>query len=81
MSKNNVNPDHYKTAGRERPGQDVVQEIQKQTFTEAKAEQEAREFGNGSKFIPGHAITSFAAAENETDQEAVNEKLDENSKN
>lgn len=30
MSKINVNPDHYKTAGRERPGQVIVPEIHKQ---------------------------------------------------
>jgi hypothetical protein len=30
MSKNiNVNPDHYKTAGRERQGEDVVPELEK----------------------------------------------------
>jgi hypothetical protein len=30
--KSNVNPDHYKTAGRERPGQDIVQEVHKQKY-------------------------------------------------
>jgi hypothetical protein len=31
MSKKiNVNPDHYKTAGRERQGEDVVPELEKQ---------------------------------------------------
>jgi hypothetical protein len=30
MSKNiNVNPDHYKVAGRERPGEDVVHEVER----------------------------------------------------
>jgi hypothetical protein len=28
--KNNVNPDHYKTAGRDRPGEDVVHERNRQ---------------------------------------------------
>ncbi len=52
MSKNNVNPDHYKTAGRERPGQAVVQEIQKQKFTEAKAQESMSERQRtGSKYI------------------------------
>ncbi len=48
--KNNVNPDHYKEEGRERPGQDVVQEIHKQKFTQSQPEKEG-----GSKFIPGSA--------------------------
>ena len=37
MTKSNVNPDHYKTAGRERQGEDIVQEIHKQKFTQAEA--------------------------------------------
>ena len=38
MSKNNnVNPDHYKTAGREPLGQDVIHDVEKQAFQEAKA--------------------------------------------
>jgi hypothetical protein len=38
-SKSNVNPDHYKTAGRGRQGEDVVPELEKQRLA---AEQEAR---------------------------------------
>jgi len=34
MSKNiNVNPDHYKGAGRERPGEDIVHERERQELT------------------------------------------------
>lgn len=41
MSKqNNVNPDYYKLAGRERPGEGIVQDLQKQTFAEQQAETE-----------------------------------------
>ncbi len=40
--KSNVNPDHYKTAGREPQGQDAVHKVQKQEFTEAKARQRKR---------------------------------------
>jgi hypothetical protein len=29
MTKSNVHPDHYKTAGRERPGDGVVPEVEK----------------------------------------------------
>ncbi len=53
-SKNNVNPDHYKTAGRTRTGQDVNQEIQKQKYTEAQAKfNHALENESGSEFISG----------------------------
>ena len=39
MSKNiNVNPDHYKVAGRERPGEDIVQEEHKARFSEVQGE-------------------------------------------
>ncbi len=53
MTKSNVNPDHYKTAGRERQGEDIVQEIHKQKFTQAEA---ARGGQPGTpNFIPGAA--------------------------
>jgi hypothetical protein len=51
--KNNVNPDYYKEEGRERPGQDINQEIQKQKFTQAQTEQRIKTGEGGSKFIPG----------------------------
>ena len=31
--KINVNPDHYKVAGRERQGENIIQERQKQEFS------------------------------------------------
>jgi hypothetical protein len=34
--KNNVNPDHYKTRGRERQGEDIVQEVHKQQYAQAQ---------------------------------------------
>jgi hypothetical protein len=41
MSRNiNVNPAHYKLAGRERQGEDVAQHLQKQAFSERRAEVE-----------------------------------------
>lgn len=53
MTKSNVNPNHYKTAGRERLGEDIVQEIHKQKLTQADAA------GGGQtgeqNFIPGAA--------------------------
>ena len=35
--KSNVNPDHYKTAGRERQGEDIAQEQHRQEYAQAKA--------------------------------------------
>jgi hypothetical protein len=34
--KNNVNPDHYKTAGRTRQGEEIVQSIHKRKLREAQ---------------------------------------------
>ena len=43
MSKdNNVNPGHYKTAGREPQGQGVAHEVQRQEFAEIKAKEKRR---------------------------------------
>ena len=52
MTKSNVNPNHYKTAGRERQGEDIVQEIHKQKFTQAEA---AHGQPGDQNFIPGGA--------------------------
>ena len=35
--KNNVNPGQYKVAGRERQGEDIVHEGEKQSLTQAQA--------------------------------------------
>lgn len=41
MSKNiNVNPAHYKVAGRERQGEDIAQHLQRQAFGQRRAELE-----------------------------------------
>jgi hypothetical protein len=37
MPKNNVNPDHYKVAGRQRPGEDIPQAEQKATLAKSRA--------------------------------------------
>lgn len=52
MSKKiNVNPDHYKTAGRERQGEEVVHAANKQQMGKSR-----RKKGEGSpNFIPGAA--------------------------
>jgi hypothetical protein len=36
--KSNVNPDHYKTAGRDPQGQSVLQEVQRRKYKEAQAQ-------------------------------------------
>ena len=53
--KNNVNPDHYKEEGRERPGQDINQEIHKQKFTQTQNKEHRQTGASGSKFITGGA--------------------------
>jgi hypothetical protein len=47
--KNNVNPDHYKTAGRERQGEDIIHDVYKRRYAQSKSQAGARE----RNFIPG----------------------------
>jgi hypothetical protein len=54
-TKNNVNPDHYKEDGRERPGQDINQEINKQKFAQSQNAERIGQAEGRSKFIPGGA--------------------------
>ena len=58
--KNNVNPDHYKTAGRERPGEDIIHYAYKRWYTQSRTPADA----HASNFIPGaqaeeHAYKQF----------------------
>ncbi len=46
--KSNVNTDHYKTAGRGRPGEGLVPEIYKRAFAQARAAA-----AGGPSFLPG----------------------------
>ena len=41
--KNNINPDHYKTAGRERPGEDIIHEVYKRRYAISKSQAGVRE--------------------------------------
>ena len=41
-SKNKVNPDHYKVAGRDTPAETVSQEVNRQQFKEAQTKPERR---------------------------------------
>lgn len=54
MTKSNVNPNHYKTAGRERLGEDIVQEIHKQKFAQEEAAHAGQQ-PDKQNFIPGAA--------------------------
>lgn len=52
--KSNVNPDHYKTAGRERQGEDIAQEQHRQEYAQAKAAQRKASRGKSTpNLIPG----------------------------
>lgn len=75
--KNNVNPNHYKTRGRERQGDDIVQEVHKQEYAQAQAAA-----GEGAQnFIPGAAPAgvsrSSESGQGETGQ--VNESANSSS--
>jgi hypothetical protein len=64
--KNNVNPDHYKTAGRERQGEDIVHDAYKRWYAQSRSAAGAY----ARNFIPGargenHIYESQIAAENE----------------
>ena len=62
MTKSNVNPDHYKTAGRERQGEDIVQEIHKQKFAQEEAAHAGQQPGK-QNFIPGAARVGESSSE------------------
>ncbi len=66
MSKNNVNPGHYKVAGRERQGEDIVQDEHKKTMREHEKAQ-----GTGSpNFIPGAPPLGVSRKANETKEDS-----------
>jgi hypothetical protein len=47
--KNNINPDHYKTAGRERQGEDILHDAYKRQYAQSRSQAGAR----ARNFIPG----------------------------
>jgi hypothetical protein len=52
--KSNVNPDHYKTAGRERQGEEIAQVQHRQQYAQAKAAQRKASRGKSAPNpIPG----------------------------
>ena len=53
MGKSNVNPDHYTQAGRERQGEDIVQELERHKYAQNRAAQEAqRRFPRQNAVVP-----------------------------
>ncbi len=66
-SKNNVNPDHYKIAGRQRQGENIIREIYKRRYAQSKAGAGA----NSINFIPGARTskTSHKAERQDEDSE------------
>ena len=64
--KNNVNPDHYKTAGRERQGEDIVHDVYKRRYMQSRSNAGAHD----RNFIPGagndERINKLRIAETET---------------
>jgi hypothetical protein len=50
--KSNVHPDHYKTAGREPQGRDVVQSINRQAYATTKTKEKAQYFATAAKASP-----------------------------
>jgi hypothetical protein len=66
MGKNNVNPNYYKTRGRERQGEDIVQEVHKQQYAQAQAKHEEQD-----SYLPG---ANQANERRDTDSEEKTDK-------
>ena len=64
MSKqSNVNPDQYTQAGRDRPGDDLLQEQHKQQFTQNVMTEKGNDANGEPNFIPGAAPVGESNAE------------------
>jgi len=73
-NKNNVNPDHYKNAGRERQGEHIVHDIYKRRYAQSKSKTGAQQ----QNFIPGaQEAEGVNEAEREADEAKREEKDDE----
>lgn len=77
-SKNNVNPDHYKVAGRDRQGEDIVQSVQKQQFAESEARRK-RSQGDASNSGPSNPSAGRGNADAE-DNETSSDEAGESSR-
>lgn len=62
--KSNVNPDHYKTAGRTRQGENIVQEIQTQKYMQSRQDATVHAPAAASKVITkGKATQTIGKAQ------------------
>ena len=66
MSKSNVNPSHYKVAGRERQGEDIAQARNKQTHAESVARRRTEPGARFQKPAPREGGASARAAKTAT---------------
>jgi hypothetical protein len=66
-SKNNVNPDHYKVAGRDRPNETIPPGHDGDPKLEAKAKPAKRRKAAAPNFIPGAAPVGEKPEEEEKD--------------
>lgn len=74
MSKqSNVNPDQYTQAGRDRPGDDLMQEQHKQDFTQNQMAGKNSEADGKPNFIPGAAPVGESNAENTLPNDGADE--------
>ena len=80
--KNNVNPDHYKLAGRDRPNETVLSEEEKQKYAQAKAgaSQEKQNFIPGAAPVHESNEAGQAAQSANRAEESGIEQADEASK-
>lgn len=69
-NKNNINPDHYKTAGRERQGEDIIHDVYKRRYTQSKS----HAGGRGENFIPGAQEKNEPIIESEMEMIAETER-------
>ena len=63
--KNNVNPDHYKIKGRDRQGEDILQEVHKQQYAQAQAKGDSKE-----TFFPASTDMENDSQDDESDKTA-----------
>ena len=63
--KNNVNPDHYKVKGRDRQGEDILQEVHKQQYAQAQSKGNSKE-----NFFPASTDKENDSKDDENDKTA-----------
>lgn len=71
MSKSNVHPDHYKVAGRERQGEDIVQERHKQKHAQSLVRARSEPHARFQKPAPVPGSTPPGAVQKRTAKKAT----------